>query len=191
MVDHDHCLSVWTAGLVGGSPASQHRERLARVLKLHVSKDQGKITGYKPMPYNLFSSVGQTLYFSQSSHSGVPRDWGHWIWLPWLHRSVWPQCWQLDCRSKAAETNVGIESCLHWESSFNIRWGIFYFLYKYDIMIFSGGYDGNSLDTILQYNIAGDEFTEVDTMLEERYHHAISVVSFSDFSMWCQWPVGK
>ena len=53
-------------------------------------------------------------------------------------------------------------------------------------MIFSGGYDGDSYNTILQYNIAGDEFTEVDTMLEERGYHAISVVSFSDFSMWCQ-----
>ena len=55
-------------------------------------------------------------------------------------------------------------------------------------MIFSGGYAGygNYLNTILQYNIAGDEFTEVDTMLEERGFHAISVVSYSDFSMWCQ-----
>ena len=53
-------------------------------------------------------------------------------------------------------------------------------------MIFSGGYDGNYLDTILQYNIAGDEFPEVDSMLEERNRHAISMVKYSDFSMWCQ-----
>ena len=54
-------------------------------------------------------------------------------------------------------------------------------------MIFLGGYDGsNSYNTILQYNSAGDEFTEVDTMLEQRYSHAISVVKYSDFSMWCQ-----
>jgi len=53
------------------------------------------------------------------------------------------------------------------------------------VLIF-GGYDGNSYNTILQYNIAGDEFTEVDTMLEERSGHAISVVSYSDFSEWCQ-----
>ena len=54
-------------------------------------------------------------------------------------------------------------------------------------MIFSGGYDGsNTYDTILQYTSAEDEFTEVDTMLEEREGHAISVVKYSDFSMWCQ-----
>ena len=54
-------------------------------------------------------------------------------------------------------------------------------------MIFSGGTDGsNSLNTILQYNSAEDEFTEVDSMLEERGFHAISVVNYSDYSQHCQ-----
>ena len=70
---------------------------------------------------------------------------------------------------------------------------LFYsYFYKdsYRIIIFSGGYfyagSDNYLDTILQYNSAGDEFTEVDTMLEERGSHAISVVKYSDYSQYCQ-----
>ena len=54
-------------------------------------------------------------------------------------------------------------------------------------MIFSGGWDGsNTYNTILQYNSARDEFTEVDTMLEKRSSHAISVVPYSDYSQYCQ-----
>ena len=56
------------------------------------------------------------------------------------------------------------------------------------VIIFSGGQDNNDnfFNTILEYNSAGDEFTEVDTMLEERGHHAISVVNYADFSQQCQ-----
>ena len=63
---------------------------------------------------------------------------------------------------------------------------------NYNNIIFSGGstdvlQDGsNSLNTILQYNYAEDEFTEVDKMLEERSGHAISVVKYSDYSQYCQ-----
>ena len=54
-------------------------------------------------------------------------------------------------------------------------------------MIFTGGHDlRNPYNTILQYNSAADEFIEVDTMLEERAWHAISVVPYSDFTDWCQ-----
>ena len=54
------------------------------------------------------------------------------------------------------------------------------------IIIFSGGYDGSIFyNTILEYNSAGDEFTEVGTMLEERGFHAISVVKYADYSQHC------
>ena len=61
--------------------------------------------------------------------------------------------------------------------------------YIYRVIIFSGGFDGStSINTILQYNSSEDEFTEVvdSMMLQERRGHAISVVNYSDFSMWCQ-----
>merc|ERR1711879_381549 len=47
--------------------------------------------------------------------------------------------------------------------------------YIEDKVLIFGGYDGNFniYNTILQYNNAGDEFTEVDSMLEERSSHAI------------------
>ena len=41
-------------------------------------------------------------------------------------------------------------------------------------------------NTILEYNSARDEFTEVDTMLEERGFHAISVVNYADYLDYCQ-----
>ena len=70
----------------------------------------------------------------------------------------------------------------------------FYSQYKYNyrVIIFSGGYydyyagNDNYLNTILQYNSDGDEFTEVASMLEERGSHAISVVKYSDYSQYCQ-----
>ena len=47
-----------------------------------------------------------------------------------------------------------------------------------------GSYD--SLNTILEYDITGDSYKQIGTMIKARYYHAISVVKYEDFSEWCQ-----
>ena len=36
------------------------------------------------------------------------------------------------------------------------------------------------------YLITGDSYTQIGTMTQARYYHAISVVKYQDFSEWCQ-----
>merc|ERR1712179_734101 len=48
-----------------------------------------------------------------------------------------------------------------------------------------GGSDGSHLDTILEYDINGDSYTQLGTMIHARERHAISVVKYQDFSEWC------
>lgn len=51
--------------------------------------------------------------------------------------------------------------------------------------VFSGGWDGNStVNTILEYDITDDSYTEIGAMTQARYNHAISVVKYEDFSNW-------
>ena len=52
----------------------------------------------------------------------------------------------------------------------------------------AGGYDGSYLNTILEYNITGDSYKEIGTMIQTRTYHAVSVVKYEDFSEWCQTP---
>ena len=60
--------------------------------------------------------------------------------------------------------------------------------------ILAGGHDGdaldksNYLDTILEYDydITGESYTQIGTMIQARNWHAISVVKYQDFSEWCQ-----
>ena len=42
------------------------------------------------------------------------------------------------------------------------------------------------VDTILENDTTGDSYTEIGTMTQARYYHAISVVQYGDFSHWCQ-----
>ena len=50
----------------------------------------------------------------------------------------------------------------------------------------TGGFDGmDELDTILEYNITADSFTQIGTMTQGRNWHAISVVRHEDFSKSC------
>ena len=46
--------------------------------------------------------------------------------------------------------------------------------------------DGSFLDTILEYDITGDSYTQIGTMAKARYRHAISVVKYEDYSEWCE-----
>ena len=41
------------------------------------------------------------------------------------------------------------------------------------------------MDTILEYDISGDSYTQIGTMSQDRYQHAITVVQYADFSKWC------
>ena len=41
-------------------------------------------------------------------------------------------------------------------------------------------------DRILEYDITGDSYKEIGHMLDKRFNHAVSVVQYSDFSLWCQ-----
>ena len=55
------------------------------------------------------------------------------------------------------------------------------------IVVVLGGYDGsNSVFTILEYDIAGDFYTQIGTMTQARHNHAVSVVKYDYFSEWCQ-----
>ena len=58
------------------------------------------------------------------------------------------------------------------------------------IIMLAGGFDfeeeEDSLDTILEYDINGDSYTQkIGTMIQARRFHAISVVKYKDFSEWC------
>ena len=59
-------------------------------------------------------------------------------------------------------------------------------------IILAGGSEGSwpaeivDLDTILEYDITGDSYTQIGTMTQARFGHAISMVKFEDFSEWCQ-----
>ena len=55
------------------------------------------------------------------------------------------------------------------------------------LTILAGGWDGdNVLDTILEYDITGDSYTEIGTMKDTRESHAVSVVQHEDFAQSCQ-----
>ena len=59
------------------------------------------------------------------------------------------------------------------------------------LIILAGGKEKDGLyttklDTILEYNITGDSYTQIGTMIQARADHAISVVKYEDFSEWCQ-----
>ena len=43
-----------------------------------------------------------------------------------------------------------------------------------------------AVNTILEYDTTGDFYTEIGTMTQDRYYHAISVVQYGEFSNWCQ-----
>ena len=43
-------------------------------------------------------------------------------------------------------------------------------------------------DEILEYNFLEDSYREIGHMLESRYFHAVNVVLYSDFSLWCLDP---
>ena len=52
----------------------------------------------------------------------------------------------------------------------------------------AGGSDRNDadvFDTILEYDISGDSYTQIGTMTQARSEHAITVVQYADFSKWC------
>ncbi len=43
-----------------------------------------------------------------------------------------------------------------------------------------------NLNTILEYDITSNSYTQIGTMTQKRSFHAISVVKYEDFSEWCQ-----
>ena len=56
------------------------------------------------------------------------------------------------------------------------------------IVIFTGGYDNlkQILDTIIEYDVIADSFTQIGTMTQAKGDHATSVVQYGDFYQWCQ-----
>ena len=53
------------------------------------------------------------------------------------------------------------------------------------LKIIAGGYyNGANLNTILEYDITGDSYTEIGSMTEARSSHAVSVVQYG--SQFCQ-----
>ena len=54
-------------------------------------------------------------------------------------------------------------------------------------MILQGGYTGDYLDTILEFDLESEEWLETDTaMTVLRSTHAVTVVDFSDYSEYCK-----
>ena len=57
------------------------------------------------------------------------------------------------------------------------------------LIILAGGYIGShdvNSDTILEYDIIGNSYTQIGTMAQGRGLHAISVVNYEDYSKWCE-----
>ena len=57
------------------------------------------------------------------------------------------------------------------------------------LIILAGGYIGShdvNSDTILDYDITGNTYTQIGTMIQGRGLHAISVVNYEDYSKWCE-----
>ena len=54
------------------------------------------------------------------------------------------------------------------------------------LILTGGSNDSDFFNTILEYDITGDSYTQIGTMIEDRHKHAISVVQYSDFSEHCQ-----
>ena len=53
-------------------------------------------------------------------------------------------------------------------------------------LILSGGFTGSTaINTILEYDITGDSYTQIGTMTQARSDHAISVVKFENFAEHC------
>ena len=46
--------------------------------------------------------------------------------------------------------------------------------------------DGVEFDTILEYDVSADSYSQIGTMTEASIPRAISVVQFEDYSKWCQ-----
>ena len=69
---------------------------------------------------------------------------------------------------------------------------VFYYFWNLPLILIGGydgslaGYDESYLNTILEYDITGDSYTEIGTMIQARDDHAVSVVKYEDFSEWCQ-----
>ena len=54
------------------------------------------------------------------------------------------------------------------------------------MLILAGGATiDNYFNTILEYDITGDSYTQIGTMTQARSKHAISVVQYVDFARWC------
>ena len=52
--------------------------------------------------------------------------------------------------------------------------------------LYSGGYVGDKArDSILEFNLEAEEWTEIGTMKERRESHGVAVVSSRDFVDWC------
>ena len=54
--------------------------------------------------------------------------------------------------------------------------------------ILAGGKEegSNNLDTILEYDSTSDSYTQIGTMTQARFFHAVTVVKYGDFSDWCE-----
>ena len=42
-----------------------------------------------------------------------------------------------------------------------------------------------AVNTILEYDIMGESYTQIGTMIQARYFHAVSEVNYEDFAEWC------
>ena len=50
----------------------------------------------------------------------------------------------------------------------------------------SGGYEGDKArDSIMEFNLEAEEWTEIGAMKEARESHGVAVVSSQDFMDWC------
>ena len=47
------------------------------------------------------------------------------------------------------------------------------------------GAAAGAVDTILENDATSDSYTEIGTMIQARYQHAVSVVPYEEYSHWC------
>ena len=54
-----------------------------------------------------------------------------------------------------------------------------------DIYFYSGGYARNALNDILEFDPETKKWTQIGTMREVRWAHAVSVVKYEDYLDFC------
>ena len=117
-----------------------------------------------------------------------------WLANAGLYWVLWPEHRKLESWGSDSQSHDAHESNQHWQPGSLIWYHHFIRAMKRPIiLILIGGQKDergyNYDNTILEYDITGNSWTQIGTMTQARAGHAISVVKYKDYSGWCQWKL--